>query len=79
MPAPATSIPTDDQVFVGGDRSKPNVAFLKDHFFRQGRLSEEHALHIIDAASTILRAEPNILTVDSPVTGACAIVFHRSL
>lgn len=64
------TIPTDDQFFSKTDKGKPDVAFLKNHFYREGRLKEEHALYIIEKATQLLRAEPNVLSVDSPVTGA---------
>ena len=66
------SIPTDAQFFSKTDPSKPDVAFLKNHFYREGRLSEEHALYILEKGTEILRAEPNLLYVDAPVTGTCA-------
>ena len=73
-------IPTDEMFFSKtekGRRGKPDVEFLKDHFFRQGRIKEEHALYIIDKATQLLRAEPNVLTVDAsvdaPVTGVSPI------
>lgn len=64
------TIPTDDQFFSKTEKGKPDVAFLKNHFYHEGRLKEEHALYIIDKTTQLLRAEPNVLTVDSPVTGA---------
>ncbi|KAF5356536.1 hypothetical protein D9758_008273 [Tetrapyrgos nigripes] len=68
--APAMQIPTPEQFFNnhGQDRSKPDVAFLKNHFYREGRLSEEQALWIIEKGSEILRNEPNVLNVDAPIT-----------
>ncbi|KAF8500448.1 Metallo-dependent phosphatase [Russula emetica] len=66
--APAMTIPTDDQFFSKTEKGKPDVAFLKNHFYREGRLKEEHALYILEKATQLLRAEPNVLTVDSPVT-----------
>ncbi|KAI0765397.1 serine/threonine protein phosphatase 2B [Fomes fomentarius] len=66
--APAMSIPTDAQFFSKTDPSKPDVAFLKNHFYREGRISEEHALYILEKGTEILRAEPNLLYVDAPVT-----------
>ena len=65
------SIPTDEQFWSREDPSKPDVAFLKNHFYREGRLSEEQALAIIDKGTEILRSEPNLLHVDAPVTGGC--------
>jgi serine/threonine-protein phosphatase 2B catalytic subunit len=64
------TIPTDDVFFSKTEKGKPDVAFLKNHFYREGRIKEEHALFIIDKATQLLRAEPNVLTVDAPVTGA---------
>ena len=67
------TIPTDDVFFSKTEKGKPDVAFLKNHFLREGRIKEEHALYIIDKATQLLRAEPNVLTVDAPVTGAPAV------
>ena len=47
----------------------PNIAYLRDHFYREGRIREDHALYIIKKATKILRTEPNLLYVDAPVTG----------
>jgi serine/threonine-protein phosphatase 2B catalytic subunit len=67
------TIPTDDAFFSKTEKGKPDVAFLKNHFYREGRIKEEHALYIIDKATQLLRAEPNVLTVDAPVTGTPAV------
>lgn len=66
--APAMNIPTDDQFFSKTEKGKPDIAYLKNHFYREGRIREEHALHIIEKATEILHAEPNLLHVDAPVT-----------
>ncbi|KAI0071408.1 serine/threonine protein phosphatase 2B [Panus rudis PR-1116 ss-1] len=66
--APAMTLPTDEQFFSKEDPSKPNIAFLKNHFYREGRLSEEHAMYIIEKGTELLRKEPNLLHVDAPVT-----------
>lgn len=39
--------PTDDQFFEDDTHQKPNISFLKHHFYREGRLTEEQALWII--------------------------------
>jgi len=67
--APAFFRPTDEQFFDPQDSSKPNISFLKNHFYREGRLTEEQALYIIRAGTEILRREPNVLEVDAPITG----------
>lgn len=66
--APAMNIPTDDQFFSKTEKGKPDIAFLKNHFYREGRLKEDHALFIIEKATEVLHAEPNLLHVDAPVT-----------
>ena len=66
--APSTHPPTDEQFWSPHDRNKPNLQFLKQHFYREGRLTEEQALWIIDAGTKILRSEPNLLEMDAPIT-----------
>ncbi|KAJ7794655.1 serine/threonine-protein phosphatase 2B catalytic subunit A1 [Mycena olivaceomarginata] len=66
--APSPNIPTDSQFFSSADQSKPDIAFLKNHFYREGRLSEEQALWILARGSEMLRREPNVLNVDAPIT-----------
>ncbi len=67
--APAMNIPTDDQFFSKTEKGKPDIAYLKNHFYREGRLREDHALYIIEKATELLHTEPNLLLVDAPVTG----------
>ncbi|KAL8283381.1 hypothetical protein RQP46_005791 [Phenoliferia psychrophenolica] len=67
--APAFFKPTDEQFYSDETRTKPDIAFLKNHFYREGRLTEEQAIFIITEASKVLRAEPNLLEVDAPITG----------
>jgi hypothetical protein len=67
--APAMNIPTDEQFFSKTEQGKPDIAFLKNHFYREGRLKEEHAMYIIEKATEVLHTEPNLLYVDAPVTG----------
>uniref|UniRef100_A0A8H7KBW5 Serine/threonine-protein phosphatase n=1 Tax=Bionectria ochroleuca TaxID=29856 RepID=A0A8H7KBW5_BIOOC len=66
--APATSVPTDEQFFEDETRTKPNITFLKQHFYREGRLTEEQALWIIQKGTEVLRSEPNLLEMDAPIT-----------
>ncbi|ORX50934.1 serine/threonine-protein phosphatase 2B catalytic subunit A1, partial [Hesseltinella vesiculosa] len=68
VPAPAVRVPTDDQFWDNEHPGMPNIAFLKDHFYREGRLTEEQALYIIEQGTEILRAESNLLEVDAPIT-----------
>jgi hypothetical protein len=41
-------LPTPEQFFSSEDPSKPDIAFLKNHFYREGRLTEEQALFILE-------------------------------
>ncbi|KAK8203392.1 3',5'-cyclic-nucleotide phosphodiesterase (PDEase) (3':5'-CNP) [Zalaria obscura] len=66
--APAFRPPTDEQFFSPHDRNKPNLQFLKQHFYREGRLTEEQALFIINEGTKVLREEPNLLEMDAPIT-----------
>ncbi|KAF8218128.1 Metallo-dependent phosphatase-like protein [Mycena galopus ATCC 62051] len=70
VPQPATHRLSDAEFFALDDfgASKPNVRILRDHFFREGRLTEEHALHILEHATQLLTAEPNMVEVQGPVT-----------
>ncbi|QDS68663.1 3',5'-cyclic-nucleotide phosphodiesterase (PDEase) (3':5'-CNP) [Venturia effusa] len=66
--APAFHPPTQDQFLSPTDRTKPNLQFLKQHFYREGRLTEEQALWIIRKGTEVLQAEPNLLEMDAPIT-----------
>ena len=43
--APAFLKPTDDQFYSDASRTKPDIAFLKNHFYREGRLTDEQVGH----------------------------------
>ncbi|KAF9881016.1 serine threonine-protein phosphatase 2b catalytic subunit [Colletotrichum karsti] len=66
--APAMFTPSDEQFFEDETHTKPNINFLKQHFYREGRLTEEQALWILRTATELLRAEPNLLEMDAPIT-----------
>lgn len=68
MQAPALNTPSDDVFWSSEDPSKPDLQFLKQHFYREGRLTEEQALWIIQAGTQILKSEPNLLEMDAPIT-----------
>jgi serine/threonine-protein phosphatase 2B catalytic subunit len=60
--------PASDQFWSPHDHSKPNLQYLKQHFYREGRLTEDQAMWIIQAGTEILRSEPNLLEMDAPIT-----------
>ncbi|KAK7013466.1 Metallo-dependent phosphatase [Favolaschia claudopus] len=64
---PLAGTPTAAQFFAT-DGACPDIAFLKDHFYGEGRVSEEQALWILSTASKIFRGEPNVLIVNAPAT-----------
>ncbi|KAL1890174.1 3',5'-cyclic-nucleotide phosphodiesterase (PDEase) (3':5'-CNP) [Ceratocystis pirilliformis] len=66
--APAMFKPTPEQFFHDESQTKPNITFLKQHFYREGRLTEEQALWILKEGTKILHAEPNLLEMDAPIT-----------
>lgn len=66
VPAPAWRVPSEEELFDKDGR--PKLEFLKNHLFREGRLSEEQALRIISKGTDLLRKEPTLLDVDAPVT-----------
>lgn len=66
--APASNTPSDESFWSPEDPSKPNLQFLRQHFYREGRLSEEQALWIIKKGTEVLRSEPNLLEMDAPIT-----------
>lgn len=70
---PSLGLPTDAQFYSPTDPSKPNLEFLKDHFFHEGRIREDHALWIIHTATALLQREPNVLDIDAPVTGEISL------
>lgn len=68
MQAPAFHKPRDDQFYDPNDPTKPNLTFLKQHFYREGRLTEEQALFILSRCTEVLKTEPNLLEMDAPIT-----------
>ncbi|WBW70873.1 serine/threonine protein phosphatase PP2B (calcineurin A) catalytic subunit Ppb1 [Schizosaccharomyces osmophilus] len=66
--APAAYLPTDSEFFDTNEPGKPDLHFLRNHFIREGRLSEEQCLYIIKHATEILRSEENLIEVDAPIT-----------
>ncbi|KAJ7820762.1 Metallo-dependent phosphatase [Mycena olivaceomarginata] len=70
VPQPATHRLSDAEFFATDEfgASKPNVRILRDHFFREGRLTEDHAIYILEHATKLLTSEPNMVQVQGPVT-----------
>lgn len=47
---------------------KINTNILKDHFYKEGKLELEDVKYIILTATSLLRKEPNLLKLQSPMT-----------
>ena len=56
-------------------RTKPNPELVKDHLFHEGRLTEAQTLFILNSATELMRREPNMVTVNSPVTGTLVSIL----
>jgi serine/threonine-protein phosphatase 2B catalytic subunit len=69
VPAPAVHLPTEDEFWSKERPGLPDIHFLKDHFYREGRLTETQALFILEKGKEILRLEKNLLDIPAPVTG----------
>lgn len=65
---PAKFTPSDEQFYQDSTHEKPNIQFLKQHFYHEGRLTEDQVLFIIKKGTELLRAELNLLEIDAPVT-----------
>lgn len=51
-----------------GGRVLPNIGFLRKHFFREGKLTEQQIFFILREVMEIFRAEPNVLRLQAPIT-----------
>ncbi|KAJ3326164.1 3',5'-cyclic-nucleotide phosphodiesterase (PDEase) (3':5'-CNP) [Boothiomyces sp. JEL0866] len=68
VPPPAANKPTDAEFYSKKDPTKPDLEFLKQHFFREGRLTTKQALFIIKKATEILKKEGTVLDLEAPLT-----------
>ncbi|RCH89992.1 3',5'-cyclic-nucleotide phosphodiesterase (PDEase) (3':5'-CNP) [Rhizopus azygosporus] len=65
---PAFKTPTDDELWSKDKPGYPNLDFLREHFRKEGRLTEKQALQILTATNNILKTEPNLLRIPAPIT-----------
>ncbi|THH01606.1 hypothetical protein EW026_g1105 [Hermanssonia centrifuga] len=71
VPPPYAHTPPDELFYLQDPSTgvlKPNVELLKDHFLHEGRLTEPQAMFILEQTTALMRTEPNMLHVASPVT-----------
>lgn len=57
---------------------RPDVAFLRKHFHREGRLQEGHAVWILEEGRRLMKEEPNVLDVEAPVTSIISLHLHSA-
>jgi len=80
VPLPALRKPSDEDLFlVDGAQRRVNHDYLKNHFIREGRLKEQHALYIIEQATNIMLRECNMVNITSPVTSECLVFLLQQL
>ncbi|CEP09740.1 hypothetical protein [Parasitella parasitica] len=65
---PAFQKPTDDELWSKVRSGLPDMAFLREHFRREGRLTEKQALKILHDTKSLLAKEPNLLRIPAPIT-----------
>lgn len=65
VPPVAANIPTEEELFP--TLGIPNVALLRSHFAREGKLLSDHLLRILERGTALLRQEPNLLVTDAPI------------
>jgi serine/threonine-protein phosphatase 2B catalytic subunit len=46
----------------------PSWSLLRDHFYQEGQVTKQVALHLIQEAGKLLKKEPNILYLSDPIT-----------
>jgi serine/threonine-protein phosphatase 2B catalytic subunit len=65
---PTFQKPTDDELWSKQRLGYPDLAFLREHFRREGRLTEKQAIEILRTTKEMLRSEPNLLRIPAPIT-----------
>ncbi|KAJ6244762.1 serine/threonine-protein phosphatase 2b catalytic subunit 1-related [Anaeramoeba flamelloides] len=66
VPEPTRKI-LDHGLLFEGSSNTPNYKLLKKHFYNEGKISNDDAVLILTLARKILRKEPNLLYIKSPV------------
>jgi serine/threonine-protein phosphatase 2B catalytic subunit len=62
-------VATDDEFYLEeGGEDMPNIVFLRLHFFKEGRLTEEQILFLLRKVKDIFTEEKNVLRLQSPIT-----------
>ncbi len=61
---------SDQELFIKDetDRDIVNTEALKQHFFEEGRLSEDQVMRLLELGTALLRKEPNLVESMAPIT-----------
>lgn len=65
---PAFQKPADDELWSKERPGCPDLAFLKEFFRKEGRLTEQQAKQILTSTKELLKKEPNLLRIPAPIT-----------
>jgi len=80
VPAPLWSYLDSKDLY--DENGEPNIAKLKSHLFKEGRIHPKDGIQLIQRAASLLRNEPNLLQLQDPITGNYIykhIHIHESL
>ena len=66
--APIPHLPLAESELFPARNGLPDWSRMRDHFIVEGKLEKRHVLKIIADASTLLKAEPNLLKLSEPIT-----------
>ncbi|PVF96761.1 Metallo-dependent phosphatase [Serendipita vermifera] len=68
---PPKGIPSDEEFYeaeLEDGLRVPNTVFLREHFYHEGRLSEDQTIFLLQRVTEIFRKESNVLRLYGPVT-----------
>mmetsp|Transcript_4605 Transcript_4605/g.11273 ORF Transcript_4605/g.11273 Transcript_4605/m.11273 type:complete len:515 (-) Transcript_4605:178-1722(-) len=68
LPPPPARALDEALLYPEGDKKKPDVAVLKKHLLREGKLHKQTLLDIIARVTEIYRSEPTLVKVRDPIT-----------
>lgn len=68
VPPPTAKVPSDDEFYSKNRPGYPDMDFLKQHFLREGTLTQAQAKFILTKCMEILKKEPTVLDIDAPIT-----------
>lgn len=66
VPEPTARIPTDEEVW--NEDGTPNISFLRNHFFQEGKLTTDQVTKLCKEANQLMRGEKNLLQLTTPIT-----------